>query len=138
MSPDEETIRRYWDEIWSEGRFDLAGEVYAPRYRENLHDRTPEEFAAGAARWRAHFSGFRIDVEELFSVEHRVITRVTYRGTHTGDFTWLPAQGGEYALSGIDIFEFENGRVVQHWHETDHLDLFEQLGAELRANDPPR
>jgi predicted ester cyclase len=44
----------------------------------------------------------------------------------------LPASGRSFTLSGIDIFEFVDGQVVQHWHETDHLELFTQLGAELR------
>ncbi len=131
MTAAEETIRRYWQEVWSEGRFEIAAEVYAPSYRENQELSTPEEFAAGAAAWAAHFADFRVEVDELFSAGHRVITRVTYRGTHTGDFKAAPARGATYAVPGIDIFEFEGGLVVQHWHSTDHLELFTQLGAQL-------
>lgn len=128
----EAAVRRYWAEIWTDGRFELADQFYAPVYRENLETGTPAEFAAGAAAWRAHFRDFRVQLDELFSVGDRVITRVTYRATHTGDFKALPASGRSCETSGIDIFEFEGDRVVQHWHETDHLELFRQLGAELR------
>lgn len=132
MTDDEATIQRYWREVWTEGRFEVAHEIYAPTFRQNLDPpSTPAEFAAQAAAWSAHFTDFRVDIEELFTAGNRVITRVTYRGRHTGDLKSVPARGREYALSGIDIFEFEGGRVVQHWHETDHLDLFLQLGAEL-------
>lgn len=133
MTTDAEAmIARYWREIWTEGNLEAAHEIYAPSYRENLEASTPTEFAAGAAAWLAHFKNFRVDVEELLSIENRVISRVTYRGTHTSDFKRVPARGREVAVSGIDIFEFESGRVVQHWHETDHLELFRQLGAELQ------
>lgn len=133
MTGDEQRIERYWREVWTEGRFEVASEIYAPTFRENLDPpTTPEAFAAGAAAWAAHFTDFRVDIEELFSAGNRVISRVTYRGTHTGDFKRVPARGRAVAVSGIDIFEFEGGRVVQHWHETDHLELFQQLGAELR------
>jgi steroid delta-isomerase-like uncharacterized protein len=125
-------VRRYWAEIWTNGRFDLADQFYAPVYRENLEATTPAEFAAAAAAWRAHFSDFRVDLHELFDAGNRVITRVTYRATHTGDFKALPARGRSIETTGIDIFEFEGDHVVQHWHETDHLVLFRQLGAELR------
>ena len=136
MTEAEQAIARYWQEVWTEGRFEVASEIYASSFRENLDlPSTPAEFASGAAAWAAHFTGFRVDIDELFSVGNRVITRVTYRGTHTGDFKRVPARGREVAVSGIDIFEFENGRVVQHWHETDHLELFRQLGAELRPRD---
>jgi steroid delta-isomerase-like uncharacterized protein len=131
VTADEDTIRRYWQEVWSEGRFDVAAQVYAPSYRENHELSTPDEFAAGAAAWAAHFTDFRADIDELFSVGHRVITRVTYRGRHTGDFKAAPARGGTYEVPGIDIFEFADGLVIQHWHSTDHLKLFLQLGAVL-------
>lgn len=127
----EAAVRRYWAEIWSEGRFELAGQFYAPAYRENLESTTPAEFAEGAAAWRAHFTDFRADVEEVFTAGHRVVSRVTYRGTHSGDLRRVPARGRSFEISGIDIFEFDGDRVVQHWHETDHLVLFRQLGAEL-------
>lgn len=131
----EAAIARYWREVWTEGRFEVAAEIYAPTYRENLTPSTPAEFAAHAAAWAAHFTDFRVDVEEMFSAGNRVITRVTYRGRHTGDLKRVPARGREYLLSGIDIFEFMDGRVVQHWHETDHLELFRQLGAEIGPSD---
>lgn len=35
-------------------------------------------------------------------------------------------------MSGLDVFEFgADGKVVQHWHETDHWELFAQLGLEV-------
>ena len=131
MTEDEETILRYWRDVWTEGRFEVAAEIYAPTYHENLEASTPEEFAVGAAAWHAHFDEIRVAVDELFSVGHRVVSRVTYRGTHTGDFKRVPARGRTFEVSGIDIFEFEHGRVVRHWHETDHLEFFRQLGGEL-------
>ncbi len=133
VTNDEQTISRYWREVWTEGRFELASQIYAPMFRQNLDPpSTPEEFAAGAAAWAAHFTDLQVDLEELFTAGNRVVSRVTYRGRHTGDFKQVPARGRVVAVAGIDIFEFEDGRVVQHWHETDHLELFRQLGAELR------
>ncbi len=131
MEANEAKVQRYWRELWTEGRMEYAEEFYAPTYRENHDEASPAAFAIRAARWRDHFDGFNVTVDELFTVGHRVISRVTYRGRHTGDFSWFPASGRSYELTGIDIFEFVDGRVVQHWHETDHLAMFEQLGAEL-------
>ncbi len=128
----EATIRRYWQELWSEGHTEIASEIYAATYRENVETLTPAEFAQHAAAWRAHFKDFTITVDELFSCGDRVITRVTGRGTHIGDFRILAATGRSFELTGNDIFEFVDGRVAQHWHETDHLEMFQQLGAELR------
>lgn len=132
----EALVRRYWWEIWTEGRFERAGEFYAARYRENLEEGTPEEFAAGGATWRGHFADFTATVEELFSCGGRVVSRVTYRGRHVSDFRALPATGRTFEHAGLDIFEIEDGRIVQHWHETDHWVLWRQLGAVMRPGDP--
>ena len=137
-TPEEAAVRRYWREVWSEGHLDHALEFYADEYFENGQRTSPEEFSDGAAAWLAHFTGFRADVDDVFSSGHRVISRVTYRGTHTGDFKRVPARGQAFEQPGIDIFECEAGRVVHHWHSTDHLAFFQQLGAALTpAEDPP-
>jgi steroid delta-isomerase-like uncharacterized protein len=131
VTTDEAAVARYWQEVWTAGRFEAAAAFYAPTYRENRTSTTPKDFIDGATAWAAHFSDLRVDIDELFSVGHRVVSRVTYRGVHSADFKRVPAQRRSFEVTGIDIFEFETGRVVQHWHETDHLDLFRQLGAEL-------
>lgn len=67
----------------------------------------------------------------MWTTSSAVITRVVYSGTHRGDFTFLPATGRTFRVSGLDVFEFDaGGKVVQHWHETDHWEWFEQLGVE--------
>ena len=132
MDNNEAKVKRYWGEMWSDGQMGYAREFYAATYHENSDASTPDEFIEGATTWRNHFEAFDCTIDDLFSAgQDRVVSRVTYRGRHTGDFSFLPAQGREYAVGGIDIFEFRDGFVVQHWHSTDHLEFFEQLGATL-------
>lgn len=131
-SPSEGSVRRYWDEVWSKGNVGAVGDFYAPIFCLNGHETSVEEFAKGAEAWQAHFSDFEADVHKLFVCGSVVVSRVIYRATHTGDFKTLPKTGKTFELSGIDIFEFEDGRVTTHWHETDHWDMFQQLGAEPR------
>lgn len=131
-TPNERLVQRYWRELWSEGDVAVASAFYARSFRLNGKELTPERFAAGAEHWRAYFDGFRADVDFLFSCGDRVVSRVCYRGTHVRDFETVPAAGKSFTGSGIDIFEFSGNQVVEHWHETDHLLLFEQLGAEPR------
>jgi steroid delta-isomerase-like uncharacterized protein len=131
-SPSERSVRRYWDEVWSKGDVAAVGEFYAPIFRLNGEQTSVEEFAEQAEAWLGHFSDWGVEVHKLFVCGSVVVSRVLYRATHTGDFKTVPASGKTFELSGIDIFEFEAGRVTSHWHETDHLDMFQQLGAEPR------
>ena len=125
----EERVRAYWRRVWSDGDVDHATEFYAPTFRQNGEEVDAAEFAEAARAWRAKFDGFEVVVDRVFSVENGVVTRVTYRGRHTGDFQRVPATGNEIAVSGIDVFLFENDRCVEHLHEADHYTMFLQLGA---------
>ena len=41
---------------------------------------------------------------------------------------------GKKVLVRVDFnVPLEDGKVVQHWHSTDHLVLFRQLGGELHT-----
>lgn len=128
----ERSVRRYWEEVWSKGNVAAAREFYAPAFQLNGEETSVEDFAEHAESWLDHFSDFGVEVDRLFSCGSVVVSRVIYRATHTGDFKTVPASGKTFELSGIDIFEFQAGQVTSHWHETDHLDMFQQLGAEAR------
>ena len=131
----ETRVRRYWQQVWSEGDVSFLAEFYAPRFRENDDELTPAEFGGHVTRWREKFPDFTVTVDRVWGWPGGIASRVTYAGTHLGDFTTLPATGRRTRSGGLDVFEFDGGRVVQHWHETDHYDLFTQLGARLVAGD---
>ena len=134
-SSSEHSVRRYWNRVWSQGNVVAAREFYAPTFRLNGQETSVDEFVNGAEAWLCHFSEFDADVQEIFTCGSVIVSRVVYRATHTGDFKTVPARGMTFELSGIDIFEFREARVTCHWHETDHLDMFQQLGAEPRPID---
>ena len=134
--PRVQLVLRYWDEAWSHGRTEVLSELYATSYRENDEALTPETFAGHLLRWREKFPDFRADVDQVWTTPGAIVTRVVYSGTHRGDFTFLPATGRAVRSSGLDVFEFDTlGKVVQHWHETDHWELFEQLGVEISRSE---
>ena len=124
-----ERVHRYWAEAWTQGRTEYLHEFYTPTFRENEELLTPAELATHLTSWRLKFPDFAATVDRTFTSPGMVTTRVVYTGTHLGDFAALPATGRSFRSSGLDVFEFVDGRVVQHWHETDHYDLFLQLGA---------
>ncbi len=133
-SENEQAVRRYWDEFWTKGNLAAAADFYAPKYRENGEELTPEEFAAGSKSWLDKFENFSATVEKLWACGDKVVaSRVRYRAKHIGDFKSVPATGKEIEITGNDIFEFDqNGKVVDHWHEADHLLLYQQVGGEIQ------
>ena len=67
-------------------------------------------------------------VEDLIAEGDKVVGRITAYGTHTGELFGVPATGREIRVSGIAIWRISDGKIVEHWHETDGLGLMQQLG----------
>lgn len=124
-------MRRYWREFWTEGRLDYARALYADPFLLNGRELTPDRFAAGAEVFRAHFEDFAATVDRVFAWEDVVVTRVVFSGKHVGDFQTVPATGKPIEVTGLDVFRFEDGLVVEHLHEADHERMWEQLGVEF-------
>ena len=66
-----------------------------------------------------------------------VAARWTASGTHTGSWGTLAATGRRATFSGVNIFRFESGKVVEIWNHRDDLGLREQLGAAIFAGVRP-
>ena len=58
-----------------------------------------------------------------------VAARVSFRGTHRGEFQGIPPTGKEVGFSSIEIDRMVEGKVAEHWFEMDMLGLMGQLGA---------
>ena len=68
-------------------------------------------------------------VDLMISEGDLVVTRITMRGTHTGDFAGMPATGKKFSISGIDTLRIANGKIVERWGNFDYLGMMQQLGA---------
>lgn len=132
----ERRVRDYWRLVWGEGNLAAVAAFYDPacKHGENF---TIEGFQRSVKRQRESFPDFRVDVDEVLVVGHRVICRVTYRGTHTGRamFRQEPL-GRAVEVPGMDIFVFRDGKCVEHHHVADHLDLVLQMGLKLTPQAP--
>ena len=53
---------------------------------------------------------------------------MTAYGKHEGELFGIPRTGKDIRVSGIAIWRIEDGKIVEHWHETNQLGLMQQLG----------
>ncbi len=88
MSP-ETVIRRYFEELFNDGRLDLVPELLHPAYVN--HSPGPgvpagrDGVAAVVAALRRGFPDLRYEIEDLVVGVDAVATRTTMRGTHRGE-----------------------------------------------------
>ena len=59
----------------------------------------------------------------------RVVTRLTIRGTHRGDFQGVPASGKQIEMNAIAIHRLDGGRIAEQWVHGDMMGLMQQIGA---------
>ena len=78
------------------------------------------------------FSERTISYEDMIAKGNKVVTRFDVRSSHTGDVEGFPATGKKIEIKGIEIVQFENGKIVESWEAVDELGIYKQLGFELK------
>lgn len=83
------------------------------------------------------FDDFTLTVHDQVAEGNKVVTRLEFGGTQTGEFPANPAMGlaaippsGNVAflhLTAIDVIE--NGQIVEHWADMDFLSWYQTLAA---------
>ena len=136
-----ELVRRFYEEVWARGNVDVADEVFADEYER--HDFRAGEPASGAegqkaiaAAFRAAFPDLTWEIDFLLGDGDFVVGRWTASGTHLGPWAGVEPTGRPMRFSGINVFRFSDGKVVEIWNHRDDLGLMQQLGAPVYAGAP--
>lgn len=131
-------VRRFYEEVWNRGNVDVAADVFAEDYVR--HDLRPTPAAPGPAGqaaiardFRAAFPDLHMRVDLTLAEGDMVAARWTTEGTNTGAWAGRQPTGKHAVFSGVNIFRFADGKVVELWNHRDDLGLMQQLGAEIFA-----
>lgn len=77
----------------------------------------------------AAFPDLGITIHDMVAEGDKVVARITFTGTHQGEFLGVPASGNGVAIDGIDIMQVRDGKVAAHWGVTDMAGAMAQMGA---------
>jgi steroid delta-isomerase-like uncharacterized protein len=127
-----EVYRRIIDAI-SRGDADGLDELVAPGIVD--HNPIPNQVAGrdGFKQWmaaaRTAFPDLRGTVEDVIAETDRVAARVTWHGTHGGEFMGVRPTGKRVSISAFHLVRFAEGRAVEWWGMADLLGTLQQLGA---------
>jgi steroid delta-isomerase-like uncharacterized protein len=78
---------------------------------------------------RAAFEDLNVAVEDMVAEGDKVAVRFTAHGIHKGDFNGLPPTDKPIAMTGIEIFRIEDGKIAEIWGEANLMGLMQQLGS---------
>ena len=126
----EAVIRRMFDEIVNQGKFDVIDELFDPDFQTL----TPQGemdlagFKDYVATWRAGFPDVHCEVSNVVESGDKIAWAIRATGTHTGDFMGIPPSGQQIDFDSLNIGTLRNGKAYRHHVVMDTLKLMTQLG----------
>ena len=126
-------VRRYAEELLNRKNLDLFEEIFAPDFVQygTASDQVSgvEDLKEFFVMLRSGFPDFQVTIEDLFAAEgEKVVLRFTFRGTHQGEFMGIAPTGNRVEFLAIDISRIAEGKIVEHWSNSDQLGMMQQLG----------
>ncbi len=130
----EALARRYRAELWHD-KLEVADEIFTPDVRAHVSDSLTPEIAPGLAAFKqlvtmynVAFPDTRYEIEDLVVDETKAAVRWTARGTHQGALGELAPTGKQVNVTGMDVYHFRDGKIVEVWTNWDALGFLKQLG----------
>ncbi|MBB3178377.1 ester cyclase [Variovorax sp. Sphag1AA] len=75
------------------------------------------------------FPDMELPLQDFVGEGEKVLVRLRVKGTHTGAFGDLAPTGRKIDIGVLDLFQFRDGVLIEHWALLDNLGLLKQLGA---------
>jgi steroid delta-isomerase-like uncharacterized protein len=134
MDADEhKALLHRWIDAWHAGDVAAVDAFVTPDYVR--HDPNVPEVRGREAEkqlmtmYLTAFPDLRFAVEDMVAEGDKVVTRLTARGTHRGELLGVPPTDRAIAITAVEIYRFDGGRIAEQWVIGDVLGLLQQLGA---------
>lgn len=131
-------VRRFIEEVWSQGNLDALDELVAPTFVE--HDAPSPGYGRGAegvrnavAALRGFLGPVHLTIEDELAEGDKVALRMTMRGTHVHEIGGILPTGKPFAIKGMNIFRVADGKLADEWYNYDTESLLPQLRAHAGA-----
>jgi steroid delta-isomerase-like uncharacterized protein len=127
-----ELVRRFYDELWNRWRLDVADEILAEdvAFRGTLGSQLTgrDAFKNYVALVRMAFPDWFNQIDEMVDSGNRVVTRMTWTGTHLGRLGHVEPTGRTVTYPGAGFFTITGGVIARAWIVGDTARLWTTLG----------
>ena len=123
-------VRAYLGEIATRGNIAARELYFTPATTFNGAPDLARQFARVVAIRRA-FPDLEMTIEQQIAEGPWVATRVTWRGTHAGEFAGIAATSRRVEYAGTAMDRLENGKVVEMWHTVNMHLLMRQIADDI-------
>ena len=126
-------VRRYIEEIVNTGDVTRLADFIASDYVEVYRN---VRYPLGRDGARRHVLGvhdvypdIQVTIEQQIAEGDWVVSRVTARGTHRGEWLGMKPTGKALEFTGVNIDKVVDGRIVEHGGAANMLEPLLQAGA---------
>jgi steroid delta-isomerase-like uncharacterized protein len=124
-------VRGYLNDIVNDGNLAAFDRYFSADVVFNNATAFRQQLAGMIQTSRSAFPDRRVTIEDQIAEGDWVMTRVTFHGTHQGEFRGVAATGKQVNYFGIAVDRIADGKVVEMWHLTDMSGLLREIGATL-------
>lgn len=124
--------RRFYEEVINQKKLEVLDELIADDYVEHL---LPPGVPPGREGLKifisvlhAAFPDGKLTIDEMVAEGDTVATRLTFHGTHTGEFQGIPPTGKKVTVPALDMIRIIDGKAVEHWGGPNQFALLQQIG----------
>jgi predicted ester cyclase len=125
---------RWFEELWNKKNYAITQELVDPDFTAHGAGgqdikQGPNGVAEMVRTWHVAFPDGSMTMDDIITEGEYSVIRMTFRGTHTGDFYGNPASGNPVEVTSIGIDRVQNGKITEGWGELNMLGLMQQIGA---------
>lgn len=118
--------------FWNTGNEDFISQTVASGFIDNTlpkgRPQGPEGLTFASRNFRKAVPDLQCKIEDLLVVGDKVTARLTFTGTHNGEFLGKAPTGKPIKFMAIDVLRIKDGKLIEDWHLEDNLTLMQQLG----------
>lgn len=125
-----EVVRRLFEEMFTKGRYEMQGQVFANNCPVHFGNRNVgiQEAVAEGKGLRSAAPDLVMAINQISANGDMVTVSWTARGTHTHPGAGMKPTGKRFTVQGRSEFKVENGKIVEAFNEEYRPELFRQLG----------
>lgn len=126
-------IKRYFEEVWNQGKLEVLDEIIDVNYINHSPGMPnpkpgPEGLKPIIAGMRKAFPDLKFEIKNMVVTDEQVAIHCVMHGTHKGDLFGMPPTGKIVKVNQMQIERIINNKIVEHWRQSDDLDMLRQLG----------
>ena len=128
LEANKDIVRRFI-EVYNKRDLDLIDDFIAADYVDHTNKVDREGLKQLFALGFEAYPDWHETIEDIIAEGDKVWVRLSYKGTHKGEFMGLAPTGKKVTSKAVDIYRIVSGKLAEYWNVTDNINIMKQIGA---------